>query len=132
MMPKTIPTTRLTPNRRLEAIQKWSDVMKSVSSWNVRSIAGSVMAVIVLTTMIGVVGVLPAHSREHDRREERRDNDYRYENRGRGDGRGHYYNNGRRYYRAPVYRERVYVAPPVVYAPPRPPGISIFLPPLFF
>jgi hypothetical protein len=31
-----------------------------------------------------------------------------------------------------VYRERVYVAPPVIYAPPRPPGVSIFLPPLFF
>jgi hypothetical protein len=31
-----------------------------------------------------------------------------------------------------VYRERVYVEPRVIYAPPRPPGVSIFLPPLFF
>lgn len=107
--------------------------MKSASSWNVRSIVGKVMAVLALTTMIGAVGVLPAHCKDNDRRVERRDNDHRYENRGRGNGRDHYYyKNGRRHYRAPVYRERVYAAPPLIYAPPRPAGISIFLPPLFF
>jgi hypothetical protein len=104
--------------------------MKTEGSWNIRSIMGKVMAVLVLATMLGAVDVLPAHSRENDRRIERRDND-RNENRGREYNRGRY-NNGRRNYRAPVYRERVYVAPPVIYAPPRPPGLNIFLPPLFF
>jgi hypothetical protein len=31
-----------------------------------------------------------------------------------------------------VYRERVYVAPPVVFEPPPPPGISLFFPPIIF
>ena len=108
--------------------------MKTASSWNISSIVGKVMVGLVLTTMIGTIGVLSAHSDDHERRIERRDddrNDDRYEHRGRGHDR-RYYNNGRRYYRAPVYRERVYVEPQIIYAPPRPPGISIFLPPLFF
>jgi hypothetical protein len=104
--------------------------MKTEGSWNIRSIVGKVLAVLVLTAMTGAIGVLPAQSEDHGRRVERRDND-RYENRGRGYDRGRY-NRDRRNYRAPVYRERVYVAPPVIYAPPRPPGVSIFLPPLFF
>jgi hypothetical protein len=87
------------------------------------------MAVLALTTMLGAIDVLPAQSEDHDRRIERRDND-RDNNRERGYNRGRY--NNRRNYRAPVYRERVYEAPPVIYAPPRPAGISIFLPPLFF
>jgi len=104
--------------------------MKTEVSWNIRSIVGKVMVGLVLTTMIGAVGVVPAHSNDNDQRYERHDRD-RYEHRGRGHERRHY-DNGRRYYRAPVYRERVYVEPQVIYAPPRPPGISIFLPPLFF
>jgi hypothetical protein len=104
--------------------------MKTESSWNVRSIAGKVMMMLVLAAMSGAIDVLPAHSEDHGRRVERRDND-RNEQRGRGYDRGRY-NRDRRNYRAPVYRERVYVAPPVIYAPPRPPGVSIFLPPLFF
>jgi len=104
--------------------------MKTAGSWNVRSIMGKVMAALVLTTMIGAVGVLPAHSNDHDRRIERRD-DNRHDNRGREYNRKRY-NHNRRNYRAPVYRERVYVEPQVIYAPPRPTGLSIFLPPLFF
>ena len=113
--------------------------MKTEVSSNIRSIVGKVMAGLILTTMIGVVGVVPAHSNDHNQRYERHDRDRyerhdrdSYERRGRGHERRYYYNNGRRYYRAPVYRERVYVEPQVIYVPPRPPGISIFLPPLFF
>jgi len=104
--------------------------MKTEVSWNIRSIVGKVMVGLVLTTMIGAVGVVPAHSNDHDRRIERRD-DNRDNNRGRGYNRGRN-NHNRRNYRAPVYRERVYVEPQVIYAPPRPTGLSIFLPPLFF
>jgi hypothetical protein len=103
--------------------------MKTAGSWNVRSIVGKVMAALILTTMLGAVDVLPAHSKDNDKRFEKRDNG-RNDNRGRDFNRGRY--NNRRNYRAPVYRERVYVEPQVIYAPPRPPGISIFLPPLFF
>jgi len=105
--------------------------MNTTGSWNMRSIVGKVMAGLVLTTMIGVVGVLPAHSNDHNQRYERHDRD-RHENRGREYNRGRYNHNRRNYHRAPVYRERVYVEPQVIYAPPRPTGISIFLPPLFF
>lgn len=104
--------------------------MKTASSWNIKSIVGKVMVTLAATTMLSAVVALPAHSDDHDRRIERRD-DGRFEHRERGYDRGRYYQ-GRRNYRAPVYRERVYVEPPVIYAPPRPPGISIFLPPLIF
>jgi len=104
--------------------------MKTEVSWNIRSIVGKVMVGLVLTTMIGAVGAVPAHSNDHNQRYERHDRD-RYENRGREYNRGRY-NHNRRNYRAPVYRERVYVEPQVIYAPPRPTGLSIFLPPLFF
>ena len=108
--------------------------MKTASSWKVKSIVGKVMAGLALATMLGAIDVVPSHSREFERRIERHDDD-RFEQRGRGYDRGydrgrHY--RGRRYYQAPVYRERVYVPPPVIYAPPPPPGLSIFLPPLIF
>jgi hypothetical protein len=104
--------------------------MKTAGSWNIGSIVGKIMVGLVLTTMIGAIGVLPAHSKDNERRIEKHDND-RYEKRGRGNGRGRY-NQGRRNFRPPVYQERMYAPPPVIYAPPRPPGISIFLPPLTF
>lgn len=104
--------------------------MKTVSSWHIRSIVGKLMVGLVLTAMTGAIGVLPAHSKDKDRRIERHDNG-RPEHRGRGYEHNRH-NRDRRYYRAPVYRERVYVEPRVIYAPPRPAGVSIFLPPLFF
>jgi hypothetical protein len=118
----------------MELTQKRSAGMKTASAWNVRDIMGKFMAGLVFTAMTGMIGVLPAHSSENDKRNEKHDNG-RYEQRGRGYDRDQH-NHGRykqdRRYRPPVYRERVYVAPPVIYAPPRPPGISIFLPPLIF
>ena len=78
---------------------------------------------LVLAAMIGSIDVAPALGK---------DGHERYEKRGRGHDRGRYvYVQGRRVYRPYGYRERVYVSPPVIYAPPPPPGISIFFPPIF-
>lgn len=86
---------------------------------------------LVLAAMIGSIDAAPALGKDkwgkHDKG--------RYENRGRGNDRGHYvYERGRRVYRpygyGYGYRERVYVEPPVIYAPPPPPGIGIFFPPI--
>jgi len=104
--------------------------MKTEGSWNCRSIVGKVMVGLMVTAMMGAVSVLPAQSNDNDRRIERHDNG-RSDHRGRGYERNRH-KRDRRHYRAPVYRERVYVEPRVIYAPPRPPGVSIFLPPLFF
>ena len=104
--------------------------MKVLQIWNFRPLVGRVMLGLVLAAMIGSVNAAPAHS-DDQRGIERHDNG-RSEHRGRGYDRGRYYNkHDRRYYRQPVYRERVYVAPPpVVYAPPEPAGISFFFPPI--
>jgi hypothetical protein len=95
--------------------------MKTSSTWNFRSIVGKIMMGLVLAAMIGSLGVAPALGKDNDKRRGKQDN-RRYEQR---DGRPYGYHYG--------YRERVYYpSPPVVYAPPRPPGISIFFPPFFF
>lgn len=83
---------------------------------------------LVLAVMIGSIDAAPALGKNW------KNDKGRYENRGRGNDRGHYvYERGRRVYRpyGYGYRERVYVEPPVVYAPPRPSGFSIFFPPIF-
>ena len=101
--------------------------MKTSSTWNFRSIVGKIMMGLVLAAMIGSIDVAPALGKDNKGK-----HDNRYENSGRGNDRGHYvYERGRRVYRPYVYRERVYVPPPVIYAPPEPPGISIFFPPFF-
>jgi hypothetical protein len=116
----------MTPTRRLESIEEWSVFMKTSSTWGFRSIVGKIMMGLVLAAMIGSIDVAPALGKDG-----KRDNG-RYENRGRGNDRGHYvYERGRRVYRPYGYRERVYVEPQVIYAPPRPPGFSIFFPPIF-
>jgi len=106
--------------------------MKVSGRWNFRPLVGRVMLGLVLAAMIGSINVAPAHS--DDRKHIERHDNGRSEHRGRGYDRGRHYNkHGKRYYRQTVYRERVYVAPPpVVYAPPEPPGISIFFPPIIF
>ena len=86
---------------------------------------------LVLAAMIGSIDVAPALGDDH--KPKGKHDKGRYEHRGRGNDRGHYvYERGRRVYRPYVYRERIYVPPPVIYAPPEPPGISIFFPPFFF
>jgi hypothetical protein len=69
-----------------------------------------------------------ATAKDHDRGDNH-DNG-RYENRGRGYERDRHVRR-RRVYRE-SYRERRYEAPPVIFAPPPPPGIGIFLPPFPF
>jgi hypothetical protein len=114
----------MTPNRRLESIQEWSVFMKTSSTWNFKSIVGKIMMGLVLAAMIGSIDAVPALGKD-------KNDNGRYENRGRGNDRGHYvYERGRRVYRPYGYRERVYVPPRVIYAPPPPPGIRIFFPPI--
>lgn len=105
--------------------------MKTSSKWNFRSIVGKIMMGLVLAAMIGSIDVVTALGKDDHKRMGKHDNG-RYEgNRGRGNDRGHYvYERGRRVYRPYGYRERVYAPPPVLYAPPQPPGISIFFPPI--
>ena len=125
----------MTPNRRLEPIQKWSDYMKTSSTRISRTIAGKIILGLVFAAMIVNMDVVPALGKDgHDRM--RNHDNGRYEQRGRGHERGRYvYVHGRRVYQpygyGYGYRERVYAPPPVIYAPPPPPGIRIFFPPLF-
>ncbi len=101
--------------------------MKTSSTWSFRSIVGKIVMGLVLVAMIGSIDVAPALGKDNRGKQANR-----YQNRG---DRGHYvYVQGRRVwrvYRPYGYRERVYVEPPVIYAPPRPPGFSIFFPPIF-
>lgn len=100
--------------------------MKTSSTWNDRSIVGKIMIGIVLVAMIGSLDVAPALGREQRTRNY---DDGRYEHRGRGYDRGRYVHD--RYVPRPNgYRGRVYV-PPRIYAPPPPPGIAIFFPPIY-
>jgi len=84
---------------------------------------------LVLAAMVGSidVGTALAKNDKHDKG--------RYEQRGRGHDRhhrGHAYGHDRRYYGHYGHRERgYYPPPPVVYAPPPAPGISVFFPPIF-
>ena len=81
-----------------------------------------------LAVLIGCMDVAKSFGDDRDR-------GGKHYNNGRHDNRGRVYDrdrHGRRVYRTTVYRERVYVPPPVYYAPPPSPGISIMLPPLIF
>jgi hypothetical protein len=103
--------------------------MKTSSTWNFRSIVGKMMMGLVLAALIGSIDAAPALGKD---KRGKHDNG-RYEQRGRGQDRGHYVQErGRRVYRPYGYRDRIYIPPPVIYAPPQPPGISIFFPPFFF
>ena len=91
--------------------------MKTSSKWNFRSIVGKIMLGLVLVTMVGSIDVTPAIGKDNHKRMVRHDN---------GRHRGQRYDRDRY-----VYDRQVYVAPPVVYEPPPPPGIGIFFPPVF-
>jgi hypothetical protein len=93
--------------------------MKTLSTWNFRSIVGKIILGLVLVTMIGSIDVAPAIGKDNHKRMGKHDNG-RYEHRGRGYDRDRY-----------AYDRRVYVPPPVIYEPPPPPGIQIFFPPVF-
>jgi hypothetical protein len=93
--------------------------MKTSSAWNFRPMVGKIMMGLVLAAMIGGIDVAPALGKDDHKRMEKRDYG-RYEQRGRGYDRNRY-----------ARGRRVYVPPRVIYAPPQPPGISIFFPPIF-
>lgn len=105
--------------------------MNTSGIWNVRFKMGKIVLGLVLAAMIGSMDVAPASADDHRGRKEYRDND-RNEYRGRGYDRGRHGRHRRVYRTTTVYNERVYVPPPVVYAPPPEPGISIFFPPIVF
>jgi hypothetical protein len=92
--------------------------MKISSIWKFRSVAGKIMMGLVLAAMVGSVDVVPALGDDHERNG-KHDNS-RYEHQRRGHDRDRHERDS--------YRERVYAPPPVIYAPPSPPGINIFLP----
>jgi hypothetical protein len=91
--------------------------MKTLSTWNFRSIVGKIMLGLVLITMIGSIDVAPAFAKDNHKRMGRHDN---------GRHRGQRYDRDRY-----VYDRGVYIPPPVIYEPPPPPGIQIFFPPVF-
>ena len=103
--------------------------MKTPKRWDFRSIMSKLIGGMVLALMmIGGINVVPAFSEDNQRRleynnrhernsyrsdryrneHERRDDRYRYEHRRHG-----------------------YRPPPVIYAPPSPPGIRLFFPPIY-
>ncbi len=92
--------------------------MKTLSTWNFKSIVGKIMLGLFLVTMIGSIDVAPALGKDNYKRMGKHDN-------------GRYEHRGRAYHRDRYVRGRsVYVSPPVIYAPPPPPGIDIFFPPI--
>jgi hypothetical protein len=99
--------------------------MKTSSAWNFGSIVGKIMMVLVLAAMIGSIDVAPALGKDDHKDKGRHDNG-RYEHRGPGYDHGRY-ERGRRDYRPYGYG---YAPPPVIYAPPPQPGISVFFPPV--
>lgn len=121
--------------------------MKTSSRWNYRSIVFKSMMGLALAALVGIIDVAPASARGGGGHEGGRQSMGRHDggrsmhggyNRGysrgyRPYGRGYGYGYGYRPYGYGYgygygYPRRVYVAPPVVYAPPPPPGVGIFLP----
>jgi hypothetical protein len=102
--------------------------MKTSSTWNFRYIVGKIMLGLVVAAMIGSADVIPSFGEGNHGRGGKQEGG-RNEQRGRGHDRDRN-EHGRREYRSHGYRERGYFPPPVVYAPPPAPGISIFFPPV--
>ncbi len=102
--------------------------MKTSNTWNFRSILSKIILGFVLVSMIISLDVAPAISRDgregHDER--------RYEHDRRGHDRDWRRHDRERVYDHSGYRGRGYVAPPVAFLPPPPPGLGIFFPPIFF
>ena len=100
--------------------------MKALSIWKFRSVAGKIIMGLIFAALVGSINVVPALGDDHGRNG-RYDN-RRYEHRGRGHDRDRY-ERDRRDYRPYGYGYG-YAPPPVIYAPPPQPGISIFFPPI--
>jgi len=93
--------------------------MKTSSTWIIGSTVGKIVMGLVLTAMIGSVSVVPALGEDNHKHDKGR-----YEHKERG----HEHDRGRAHYQTYHPYGYYYVPPPVVYAPPPQPGISIFLP----
>jgi hypothetical protein len=102
--------------------------MKISHAENIMPVMGKIMMGFVLAAMVGSINVAPALGEDGRKDMGKRDNN-RYEQNGREHDRDRHVQ-GRRDNR-PHGRERVYVPPRVIYAPPPPPGIGIFFPPIF-
>ena len=104
-------------------IPEMRDVMETPGREEERPRVAKVKEGLVLAVMIGGLGVAPAiggdeHNNKHGNKHKK----------------GHYEQSGHNHYvqgRQVYVRERVYIPPPIVYAPPPQPGISIFFPPIF-
>jgi hypothetical protein len=119
-------TSRIGNVRSRVPINGISALTKLFSAGKMQKIISNLLTVklimgLVLVTMIGSIDVAPALGKD---------------DRGRGNGRYEQrrgYDRDRhvqRVYRPYGYRERVYYPPPVIYAPPPQPGISIWFPPI--
>jgi hypothetical protein len=103
--------------------------MRTSGIGDFRLTAGKIMMGLVLAAMIGSINAAPARG-DDDHRERGRHDNGRYEkDKGREHDRGRHAKH-RRYDRRYVEPERVYVPPRVIFAPPPPPGIEIFFPPV--
>jgi hypothetical protein len=103
--------------------------MKKTNTWNFRFIVGKIMMGLVLAAMIGSIYVAPALGEDDHRDRGKYDNGRYEQEKGREHDRDRHLQ-GRRDNRRYGYRERDYVPPRVIYAPPPPSGISIFFPPI--
>ena len=103
--------------------------MKTSSTWNFRTKVGKIMMGLVLAAMIGSINVLPVFSKDdHKDAGKQAGKSMGKHDNGRYERRGAEYDrdaHGRR-----DYRPYGYAPPPVIYAPPPQPGISIFFPPI--
>lgn len=103
--------------------------MKTSSTWDFKSVAGKIMMGLVLAAMIGSINVVPAIGEDDHEDMGRHDNGRYEQKKGREHDRDRHVQ--RKRYNRHGDRERDYVPPRVIYAPPPPPGISIFFPPVF-
>ncbi len=101
--------------------------MKTSSTGKFRSIVGNIMMGLVLAAMIGSIYVAPALGEDGHRDMGRHDNGRYEQKKGREHG-GDRHEQRNRDNRSYGYRERAYVPPRVIYAPPPPAGIEIFFP----
>ena len=97
--------------------------MKTAPAVKFGTRAGMLLLAFVVTALIGGVDVASANGRDGNRQMNKHNNGH-YDDRGNG-------RHGRRAHRSHEYQERVYLPSSVVYAPPQPPGIGIFFPPIF-
>ncbi len=99
------------------------------SKWNFSPLVSKVMIGLVLTAIMGSINVSPSYGDDGYRRG--KDDNRRYEHRGNGYGHGRWHDRGGYRYYNDGYRERIFVAPPVYYAPPPRPGVHVFFPPIY-